>query len=392
LFVATSAVSTTGLVSVSVAESYSFFGQLVVLILIQLGGIGYMTLGSFVILVRHKTISPTRDAIGNTVFSLPESFRLTKFLRTVITFTIAVEAIGAVALYYIFVASGAENPVWNAIFHSISAFCTAGFGLYNDSFMGYTNDFWMNAVLSILSLLGAIGFIVFADVWRWARGKSESITLTSHIILNVTLWLAIIGTSLLFLTEPSIQDKPADQRLLVAFFQCMTAMTTVGFNSIDIGTLSHGSILVMIVLMIIGASPSGTGGGIKSTTLSAILGTMVSAMRGQESVTFWGIQIPSRRISIAYASLGFYLLCLIAGTFLLNLTESSAFDKNLFEAASAIGTVGLSMGITAGLTNLGKIIIILLMFTGRLGPLTLGIALYYPSKPNSSPNDGDLAV
>lgn len=392
LFIATSAVSTTGLVTVSISQNYSLFGQIAVLILIQLGGIGYMTFGSFVVLSRKSTLTDLRKDIGKTVFSMPESFRIDKFLKSVVSFTLVIEFAGTVALYLAFRNRGIDNCLWSAIFHSVSAFCTAGFSLYDSSFENFSGDFWINVIIAGLSYLGAIGFIVCVDFWRMLRGKIETVTLTSKIILWATAWLTIGGTILIFLGEASIQAKPADERLLAAFFQTMTAMTTVGFNTIGIGSLTKATLLLVIVLMIIGASPSGTGGGLKSTTFSAIVGVMRNAIRGKHDVSFWGKPIPIERVLSAVASLGFYLLTLSLGTYLLQLTEPSGFEKNLFEAASALGTVGLSMGITSSLTNLGKLTIILLMFCGRLGPLTFGMALFFKRGILRKTSDTDLAV
>lgn len=392
LFTATSAVSTTGLSTVSVADRYSFPGQAVILALIQLGGVGYMTVGSFFVLSRRSELTPARVEIGKAVFSLPASFRMDKFIRSVVRFTVVIELAGAAALYVLFRRAGVEQPLWSAVFHSVSAFCTAGFGLYNNSFESFAADPWMNGVLAALSYLGAVGFIVCIDFARMLTGKVEQVTLTTKIILWATLWMTAVGTMLIFLGEPLLRGLPPEDRLLAAFFQCMTAMTTVGFNTVSIGALSKATLLVMIVLMVIGSSPAGTGGGLKCTTVTAILGIMRSAARGEKEATFWGRAIPPDRVWAAVATLGFYLVTLLAGTYLLELTQPSPFEANFFEAASALGTVGLSMGITCGLTGLGKWIIIGLMFCGRVGPLTLGTVLFshVPGRPKVG--DSDLAV
>jgi trk system potassium uptake protein TrkH len=391
LFIATSAVSTTGLVTVSVSDSYNFVGQLVILLLIQLGGIGYMTFGSFVILSRRTELSEVRSEVGRAVFALPASFRIDKFIRSVVVFTLTIECAGAVALYCVFHQAGTPAAVWSAVFHSVSAFCTAGFSLYNSSLEGFAGNFWLNAVIALLSYLGAIGFIVCIDVWRVLRGKVKALTLTSKIILWSTFWLSVGGTVLLFIAEPAIQAKNPEERLVAAFFQAMTSMTTVGFNTVGIADLSKASLLLVVVLMVIGASPSGTGGGLKSTTFSAIFGVMRSALKGTQQVTFWGRPVPIGRVWTAVASLGFYVTTLVLGTYLLEMIEQSSFVENLFEAASALGTVGLSMGITPTLTSIGKLVIIFLMFCGRLGPLTFGMALFF-HKGLAAPHDNDLAV
>lgn len=392
LFTATSAVSTTGLTTISTSDSYNFLGQLIILLLIQIGGIGYMTFGSFVILSRKQELPNERAKVAETVFSLPASFRIDKFIRSVVTFTLVIEIAGTAALYPIFRGGGEEYPLWCAIFHSVSAFCTAGFSLFNNSLESYAGNFWLNAVIAALSYLGAIGFIVCVDYWRMFQGKIKQVTLTSRIIIWSTIWLSLIGTALIFLGEPSIQSKPTDERLMASFFQAMTSMTTVGFNTISISGLSRAILLMLTVLMIIGASPSGTGGGLKSTTFSEMIGVMRSALRGEKEVRFWGRLVPFERIWMATAAMGFYVLLFVTGTFLLELTEKFEFEQTLFEAASALGTVGLSTGITSSLSTIGKLVIIMLMLCGRLGPLTFGIALFFRKPLATVEQDNDLAI
>ena len=392
LFTATSAVSTTGLVTVSTSDNYSFLGELIVLVLIQLGGIGYMTFGSFVILSSKKHLSPERAKISNTVFTLPKNFRIDKFIRSVVSFALTIELIGALFLFFVFETSNAPNTFWSAIFHSVSAFCTAGFSIYNNSFESFHNNFWLNLIIAILSYSGAIGFIVFVDVWRMIKGEIKNITLTSKIILHTTFWLSIVGTLNILLTESAIRQLPSDERLLTSFFQTMTALTTVGFNTIPMANITSATMLLLTVLMLIGASPSGTGGGLKSTTFSAMLGVMKSVLKSESRVSFWQNEIPFERIWTAMASLCFYITSLVIGIYLLVLTESLEFEPIVFEAVSALGTVGLSMGITSELTNLGKIIVTLLMFIGRLGPLTFGIALFLKRDILYQKEEKDVAI
>jgi trk system potassium uptake protein TrkH len=351
-----------------------------------------MTFGSFVILSRSDEFTTKRSDISRTVFSVPESYRIDKFLRSVIVFTAIIETAGVLALYPVFASADVPNPLWQAVFHSISAFCTAGFSLFATSFEAFSGNFWLNCVIGVLAYLGAIGFIVFVDYWRKFRGKVHQLTLTSRIILWSTFWLSVVGATLLFVAEPLISQQPGEDRLIQAVFQAMTAITTVGFNTVNIGALSNASLLVIIMLMVIGASPSGTGGGLKSTTFSALFGIMKSSLKGQQQVTFWGKTVPPRRVWSAVASLSFYITALVVGTYLLELTQSSSFVANLFEAASALGTVGLSTGITASLTGLGKLIVVLLMYCGRLGPVTFGIALFCHDAVREAASDSDLAV
>lgn len=392
LFTSVSALSTTGLTTTSVANGYSLFGQIAILVLIQIGGIGYMTFGSFVILSRTGSLPPRRDDVARAVFSVPADLRIDHLVRSVIVFTVIIEALGAFALYFAFLHAGIEGPFWTSVFHSVSAFCTAGFSLYDNSLEAHRADFWINTILAILSYLGAIGFIVCLDFWRRLTSRTDRITLTSKIILIATFWLTIVGVLLFYLCEPSIRNLDADDRFLAALFQVMAALTTVGFNSIPIAQLSQASLFLLILLMVIGASPSGTGGGLKTTTFTAILGVMRSAMKGIDRVYFWGKEIPSARVWLAMASLGFYVTALIVGCYLLSLTESFNFEALLFEAASALGTVGLSTGITSQLTHLGKVIIIALMFIGRVGPLAFGLSLFCGREESPAKGQEDLAV
>jgi len=392
LFISVSAVSTTGLVTVNVSGQYTVFGQVIILLLIQLGGVGYMTLGSFVILARGRDLSDLRSKISQKVFSLPDGFRVDKFIRSVIVFTLTVELIGAIALYSIFNSSGLQHSFWNSVFHSVSAFCTAGFSLFSDNMESFSGNFWLNAVIGLLSMFGAIGFIVMVDMWRRITGKIQHITFTSNIILRMSLGLLIVGTVLLFIIEPKLKSMSPESRIMTSAFQAMSAMTTVGFNTTPTGLLAPSSLVVLTFLMVIGASPSGTGGGIKSTSLTAIFGVIRSTLRRETKVRFLGRVIPGTRVQAAMANASFYFFVLLLGLFALTLTESIPFKGLFFETASALGTVGMSTGITSSLSGLGKIIICGLMFVGRLGPLTFAIAL--SMKPSESDDKAlhDVAI
>jgi trk system potassium uptake protein TrkH len=381
LFTATSAVSTTGLMTVSTGNDYGILGQVVVLALIQLGGIGYMTLGSFVILSRRHRISAVRRDVARQAFTLPAGMSLLHFLRSVVLFTVGVEALGVLALYVLFDRAGVASPAWCALFHSISAFCTAGFSLFDTSLEAFRDDFWMNAVIALLSYAGALGFIVFADLSSVVSGRARATTLTTRVILWAVFWLSVAGTLTLFLTDPGLEGLPPDRRLLAAFFQSMTASTTVGFNTVPVSALSLSSITVLVALMVVGASPSGTGGGAKVTTLSVVIAVARSTLRGDDKVTFWRRPVPLSRTLAAVGAIGVYAALLFGATFVLTLVEEHRFEDLLFEATSALGTVGLSRGITAALTPLGKLTIIAAMFLGRIGPLTIATALFLRAGP-----------
>ncbi|HEY9172380.1 MAG TPA: potassium transporter TrkG [Verrucomicrobiae bacterium] len=385
LFMATSAVSTTGLTTISTADSYNFLGELVLLLLIQFGGLGYMTLSSFTMLALVGQLSPLRQRMSSTSLSLPQGFEVRAFLRVIVGFTLVIEILGALALYPVFVRHAAPQPVWQAVFHSVSAFCTAGFGLFNDSFESYRDDVWLNVVITVLSYLGAIGFIVMHDLWKSLRHLKPHVTLTSKVILAGTVWISLIGTVLFALDEPSVKTLPATQRWMASLFQVMTASTTVGFNTIPIGGLSASSMFLLTVVMIIGASPSGTGGGLKTTTFTALWAAMMGVVRRRDTATFLGREIPEHRMRAAVATMMFYVLTLAAGIYALALVEKAPLPDQMFECASALGTVGLSRGITASLTPLGKAIIIALMFLGRVGPVVLGMAFFRRAAAQDAP-------
>ena len=381
LFIAASAVSTTGLATVSVADTYTFFGEAVVLALFQLGGIGYMTLSSLLILARGKALSPARLGVLKAGFSVPHYFVLPRFLVHVITFTLVVEVIGALILWWRFSALGVEDALWSGVFHSVSAFATAGFGLHNNSLENYAQDWVVQLTIGVLCYLGAIGFIVVQDVWYSIKFRERMLTLTSKVILSLTAAVFVLGTIAMFFSEPTLRGLPWAERLMHSAFQVMSASTTAGFNTIPIGGLGTATLLLITLVMLIGASPSGTGGGIKTTSVSALLANMLSVLRGRDSVAWLGHEVPLVRVLQAFAAVTMYLLLLGGGLFALTLTQEKALIALLFEAASALGTVGLSTGITGEMTTTGKLILIALMFAGRCGPLTLGLALLRPDKP-----------
>lgn len=392
LFIATSAISTTGLITVNTPDAYNFLGELVVAIAFQVGGLGYMTLGSFVILLREDSLPESRYQVGQTVFSLPSGFDLKLFIKHTIIFTCLIELLGFIGLYIGFMNAGVPNALWAAVFHAISAFCTAGFSVFPNSLVDFRANLWINLVVAVLSLFGSIGFIVVSDVWLSIRRARRSITLTTKIILYATASFIVAGWIFLFLTDASIIELPLGERILASGFQAMTAMTTVGFNTHPIDALAAAPVFVIVILMVIGASPSGTGGGLKTTSIAASLGTIWASLRGQKDVVLWGRRVPINRLLGAFAALTFYLVMFLAGSTALLVLQGQAFEDVVFEAASALGTVGLSRGITGDLVPFGKIVVIILMFIGRVGPITFGLALFSRSQSMIRPTKEDIAI
>ena len=366
------------------------------MVLFQLGGIGYLTFTTFMILSTTRKITRWHKKILSSEFTLPKTIEIKDFLKSVVLFTFFMELIGAILFFIAFKLDGmnSSTAIWSSIFHSISAFCTAGFSLFNSGFTSYVDNGFINFIISFLAIAGSLGFIVVTDFVYWAKDRKHTLSFTTKIVLFGFLILLSFGFLFFYFTEPSITLLEGKSRIYGAFFQAMTAMTTVGFNTVDFGVFALPMLLVTIFLMYIGASPSGTAGGMKITTLTAVISIMKSRIRGDKRITFLGRTIPFERLYIATSSFIFYTSLIGLGTFLLTFTEDFDLRQLLFEASSALGTVGLSMGITGDLSSLGKIIIIILMFIGRLGVLTFGLAIWSKDIDQEEPTvlEGDIAV
>lgn len=394
LFTATSALSTTGLTTVSISGSYTFFGQLIVLLLIQMGGIGYMTLTSYLLIATSRQLTHWHLKLMKTEFTMPEELDMRDFLKSVVVFTLGMEALGTLLFYIGFAMHGMYGweTVWSSVFHSISSFCTAGFSLFDSSFMNFSSDIFLNMVIILLSLTGALGFIMVTDCYNYLRKRTRRLTFTSAILLTVMLLLIGGGTLVYFFSEPHIAELSAGHKLLVSVFQSMSALTTVGFNSTDISVLSQPVVLITVFLMYVGASPSSTAGGLKITTITAIFAMVKSRLQGKPEITLVNRKIPKARAELAVITFIVYTAILFLATFLLTFTEHVNFEKILFEVTSAIGTVGLSMGITADLSAFGKWVIITVMFIGRIGVITFSMALLSRKKYKQCMVEEDLAV
>lgn len=385
LFTAASALSTTGLSTVDIGSAYSLAGQIVILLLVQIGGIGYMTVCSYIInrTTRHPSL-PTSRMLGATV-GVPAGMSLRGLVNNIVHFTLIFEAAGFVALYAALRAADTPAAAWHALFLSVSSFCTAGFSLFSDSLCAFADNPGVTVPVAVLSYAGAMGFIFMTDITDKLRRPHYRVSFTSKVILLVTAVLTVGGTALL--------AHDMDGGLMPAFFQTMSAMTTVGFNTVGLGGLAAGPLLVLCVIMFVGASPSGTGGGVKSTSVSAVWGYVVSRLGVRRRVTFLGREIPAARVETALTTVIAYGLVLLAACVVLTYSEPYSLSESLFEATSAIGTVGLSTGITAELSVTGKIVIITLMYIGRVGVLTLGTALMARNRATrATVSPADLAL
>ncbi len=299
--------------------------------------------------------------------------------RAILLVTLVTEGIGAAILATRFAFDmPPARAVYFGIYHAISAFCNAGFDLFGTSFMGYVGDWTVNLVVTTLIIVGGIGFTVIMDLYENRFGRKGKLSLHTRVALKVTAFLLLTGTILLYVLEYSnpatLLPLPGHAKWLAAYFHSVTPRTA-GFNTLSTGKLTLPGLLLTMVLMFIGASPGGTGGGIKTTTFAAVVATIGSILRGKQDVEFGDKRLArdvvDRSLAITMLSLGLVVLT----TMLLSVTEKALFVEMLFETISAFGTVGLSMGITPALTTLGKVFIIVTMFAGRVGPLTVGMAL-----------------
>ncbi len=394
LFIAVSALSTTGLATLDPGSSYTFFGELVILVLIQIGGVGYMTIGSFLVLTLSGHLSRTRRKVAGTAHGIPMHFTPREFVRSIIHYTLTFELIGAAILYYFFVQEGVANPLWSAIFHSVSAFCTAGFSLFPTSFETYQDHTGILLTISFLSYAGAMGFIIAADTWRELRNPAQHrFCYTSKLIVSITLIWTVVGTSLFYVLEPTLQAMPVGDRALNAFFQTMTAATTVGFNSIPMSNLALPILLVVMLLMLFGASPSGTGGGLKSTTLAILFAIIRSVFAERKEVVLMGRILPDIKVHQASASFIFYMILFFWALFFLSISDGEiGLTRLSFEIISALSTVGLSTGITAALSDAGTLIIILLMAIGRIGILTFGLLIVLRDRSKIEEQEPDIVL
>ncbi len=382
LFTAASAVCVTGLVVVNTAEFFSTFGQVIIIILIQIGGLGFMTMATLGALVVGKKISLKERLVIKEQLNLGSLAGLVKLTKYVIIVTFVIEAIGTLLLSTRFIPIyGIKEGLWFAMFHSISAYCNAGFDILGNSFMPYANDIAINLTLSALIILGGLGFSVYVDISK--NRKFERFQLHTKLVIWISTILILIGMLIFLVIEwnnPStIGNLSISQKILPAFFQSVVTRTA-GFNSLDISLIKDTSAFLFIIFMFIGGSPGSTAGGIKTTTFGAIALTTISIIKGDKDVVAFKKRIPDSVINRSLAIVSVAMALIIMVSFVLTVTEDAAFLEVLFETTSAFATVGLSRGITGDLSDIGKIIITLTMYAGRVGPLTMAFAFAQKSK------------
>jgi trk system potassium uptake protein TrkH len=389
LFTATSAVCVTGLVVVDTATHFTVFGQAYILLLIQLGGLGIITLTTAVILALGRHLSLHHEAVTATTAEVAPEVDFRRLVRSVVQFTLAFEAVGAVVLFAVWLPRfDPGSAAWHALFQTVSAFCNAGFSTFSDSLAGFRASPLALGPIMTLIVLGGLGFIALEDVHVWwsrrRKGNRVRLSLHSRLVLTVTALLLVggwIGFALLEWRN-TLAGMPSWQRLMNALFMSVTARTA-GFNTVDHALAADSTNFVTILLMSIGGSPGSAAGGLKTTTLAAIGLLAIARLRGGAVANAWGRTIPEDTIqrAIGLFAIGFTV---VTGAILLYAvtqlqprtgTSSLGFLHYMFEAVSAFNTVGLSMGATGALDGFGKALTILLMYLGRVGPLAIAAAL-----------------
>jgi trk system potassium uptake protein TrkH len=384
-FTATSATCVTGLIVLDTGNDFSLFGQWVILILFQIGGLGIMTFSTMFAFLLGRKISLRQRLIIQESLNQFSVGGLVRLARYIIVFTIFFEGLGTVFLYLNWhKLAGGHNPLFLSFFHAVSAFCNAGFSLFSNSLEQFNLNIGINLIFSILIVFGGIGFLVLVELYEFP--KKHRFSLHTKLVLVVTIILIVVGTLGIFILErnnsDTLQPMQLKGQILGSLFQSATARTA-GFNTIPIGQLGNAALFLIIVLMFIGASPTSTGGGIKTTTFSIAFLWMYYTLKGRKYLYLFCRQIPNKILNKAWAILMLSLSWIFITTLLISYFEEFDFIELLFEIVSAFGTVGLTTGVTSLLSPAGKIIIILTMFLGRLGPLSLALSLIIDRHPES---------
>jgi trk system potassium uptake protein TrkH len=380
LFTATSATCVTGLVVFDTWTQFSLFGQAVILLLIQIGGLGFITVAILFSLAIGRRIGLRERSLLAEAVSSTQVGGVVRLVRRTLIGTAMIEGAGAVLLAIRFVPLfGVKRGIWFGIFHSVSAFCNAGFDLMGireplSSLVHFSSDPLVVLTIGFLIIIGGIGFVVWNDLveTRFHPGKLK---LHSRAVLISTLGLILGGALLVWLFERNgvLVGMSAGSQALNAFFQSVTPRTA-GFNTVDMASMSDGGKLVTMLLMFIGAAPGSTGGGVKVTTLAVVAATVIASLRNREDVSLWHFRIDAETLRHAYSSMAIYLALTVGGVLIL-CAGGAALTAAAFECLSAIGTVGLTTGITAGLPPVSKGVLIALMYAGRVGSVTVFLAV-----------------
>ena len=378
LFTATSAVCVTGLVVKDTGSYWSLAGQTIILALIQIGGLGVVTVAASVSILSGKKISLMQRSTMQDAISAPKVGGIVRLTRFILRGTFLIEAAGTVLLLPVFMGDYGKKGIWMSVFHSISAFCNAGFDILGtDSSMfpsltGYSGNILINLVIMLLIITGGIGFLTWDDIYT-NKLNFKRYRMQSKIILMTTACLILFPTVFFYICD--LTKLPMEKRLLAAAFQSVTTRTA-GFNTINISEMSEASKAVMILLMLIGGSPGSTAGGMKTTTFSVLILNAIATFRSQENVGAFGRRLEYHVIKNAATIAMLYFALFFGGGIAISVYEGLPLLDCLYEAASAVGTVGLTLGITPELHVFSQVVLIILMYLGRVGGLTLIYAVF----------------
>ncbi|MDU5085813.1 MAG: TrkH family potassium uptake protein [Anaerococcus vaginalis] len=382
IFVASSASCVTGLTTVNTAEHWNTYGHILILILIQIGGLGVMTLATLFPLLLRKKIGLKSRQILKEQLNIDTLQGIMKLFKYVLVFTFLVEFLGAFLLSLRFVPIfGMAKGLWYSIFHSVSAFCNAGFDLLGDSIYPYRNDNLINITLMSLVVIGGLGFMVTAEIFR--KKSFEKLSTHAKLVLIISASLIVIGTLAFYLIESQaggvLYKEGFKNSIMQSAFQSVSARTA-GFYSVKLNQMHDTSVLLLIILMVIGGSPGSTAGGLKTTTFGVLILSTISIFKQEDEVTIFKKHIEPKIIRKALAIIMVYLGLIFIVIFILSLSENFKVIDISYEVSSAFATVGASRGITGDLSTLGKILITISMYLGRIGPMTMAYSIGLKSK------------
>lgn len=388
LFEATSAVCVTGLVVVDTATTFTIFGQIVLLSLIQVGGLGFMTMTAYIFVLLGRKIGLKERILIRESLNQWSLQGMVKLARYVLLTTLLIEGIGAILIaFFLHERFGWGQALWYGIFHGISSFCNAGFDLFGNfsSLTSEVGNWGLNLTVMTLITIGGLGFAVIAEIHRGKHRRWKQLSLHSKMVFAISATLVLIGTVVIYLLEYSnpftLRPLSWDARILASLFQAVTPRTA-GFNTLDLSHIRPTTVIILLMLMFIGASPGSTGGGIKTTTFGALAAAVWSVVRGKTEVEIFDRRLGQEIIYRAMAITALAISVISLVSMILTVTEAADYLTVLFETVSAFGTVGLTLGLTPKLSMAGKLLITMTMFIGRLGPLTMFMALAQMEKPS----------
>ncbi|RKY83918.1 hypothetical protein DRQ09_09340, partial [candidate division KSB1 bacterium] len=384
LFTSTSAVCVTGLIVVDTGKHYSAFGEAVILILIQIGGLGFMTVSTFLLFLLKYRVSLSYRKIITDTYLNKFTFNIKWIILNIILFTFFIEFLGALLLFARFISKfPLKTALWNSVFHSVSAFCNAGFSLFSTSFINFQGDWLVNLTLIFLIISGGLGFAVLIELWNIIRRKTswDVVSLHTKIVIHSVIILVVFGSVCFFFFEYRniLAGHSLSEKFFISIFQVVTPRTA-GFNTVKLQYLSNVTLFLLIILMFIGAGSGSCGGGIKINTAFVIGAFLRARLQNMERVQVFKKQISENSISKAISVFLFSGITIFVFVIVLMYTQlgevsytlaRGKFLEFLFECTSAFGTVGLSMGVTSILNFSGKLLVVILMFIGRIGPLTI---------------------